>query len=51
MAIISMIKGISYDVKVLTELNINFKCLIYKLYEHSLTLKDIFILLVYIYLM
>ena len=46
-----MIKNISYDVEVLIELNIDFKCLICKLYERSLTLKDIFILLIYIYLM
>ena len=49
--ITSMIKNISYDVEILIESDIDSKCFIYKLYKRSLTLKDIFILLTYIYLM
>ena len=46
-----MIKNISYDVEILIESDIDFKCFIYRLYGRSLTLKDILILLIYIYLM
>ena len=46
-----MIKNISYDVGVLIEPDIDSEYLICKLYGRSLTLKGIFILLIYIYLM
>ena len=50
MTVTSMIKGISYDVGVLTEPDTGSECLICRLCGRSLALEGILILLAYIYL-